>query len=106
NANTTAGSSSAVALTINKATPLVNATGGTFTYNGTAKASSGTATGGAGETLAVALSYAGTGSTSYGPTASAPSAAGTYTVTAFTAGDANNTTGSRSAVAFAINKAT
>ena len=91
--------------TVNQATPLVNATGGTFTYNGTAKASSGTATGGAGETLAVALSYAGTGSTSYGPTASAPSAAGTYTVTASTAGDANNTAGSSSAVALTINKA-
>jgi hypothetical protein len=105
-ANNTAGSSSAVALTINRATPVVNATGGTFPYNGTAKAGSGTATGGAGEPLAVALSYAGTGSTSYGPTNSAPSAAGTYTVTASTAGDANNTAGSSSAVALTINQAT
>jgi formylglycine-generating enzyme required for sulfatase activity len=104
-ANNTAGSSSAVALTINRATPVVNATGGTFPYNGTAQPGSGTATGGAGETLAVALSYAGTGSTSYGPTTNAPSAAGTYTVTASTAGDANNTAGSSSAVALTINKA-
>jgi formylglycine-generating enzyme required for sulfatase activity len=101
-ANNTAGSSSAVPLTINQATPLVNATGGTFTYNGTAQAGSGTATGGAGETLAVTLSYAGT---NYGPTASAPSAAGAYTVTASTAGDANNTAGSSSAVALTINQA-
>ena len=89
-------------MTINRATPVVNATGGTFPYNGTAKAGSGTATGGAGENLVVTLSYAGT---NYGPKASAPSAAGTYTVTASTAGDANNTAGSSSAVALTINKA-
>ena len=101
-ANNNSASSSATAFTIAKATPVVNATGGTFTYNGTAQAGSGTATGGAGETLAVTLSYAGT---NYGPTASAPSAAGTYTVTASTAGDANNTAGSSSAVALTINQA-
>jgi formylglycine-generating enzyme required for sulfatase activity len=104
-ANNTAGSSSAVALTINQATPVVNATGGTFPYDGTAQPGSGTATGGAGEPLAVTLIYAGTGSTRYGPTTNAPSAAGTYTVTASTAGDANNTAGSSSAVALTINKA-
>ena len=91
--------------TVLRATPVVNATGGIFPYDGTAKAGSGTATGGAGEPLAVALSYAGTGSTSYGPTTNAPSAAGTYTVTASTTGDANNTAGSSSAVALKINKA-
>src|SRR5208283_6006922 len=85
-ANNTSGSSAAVALTINQATPVVNATGGTFTYNGTPKAGSGTATGGASESLVVTLSYVGTGSTTYGPTAVAPSVAGTYTVTASTVG--------------------
>jgi len=101
-ANYNSASSSATPFSIGKATPVVNATGGTFPYNGTAKAGSGTAIGGAGETLAVALIYAGT---NYGPTASAPSAAGTYTVTASTAGDANNTAGSSSAVALTINQA-
>ena len=89
--------------TVNQATPVVNATGGTFVYDGTAKAGSGTATGGEGEILAVTLSYIGTGSTSYSPTAIAPSAVGTYTVTAHTVGDANNAPGSSLAVALTIN---
>jgi hypothetical protein len=88
---------------VNKATPVVIATGGNFTFDGTAEAGSGTATGGAGEALAVTLSYIGTGSTSYGPTAIAPSAVGTYTVTAHTVGDANNAPGSSLAVALTIN---
>ena len=89
--------------TVNQAAPVVNATGGTFVYNGTAKFGSGTATGGEGEILAVTLSYIGTGSTSYGPTAIAPSAVGTYTVTAHTVGNANNAPGSSLAVALTIN---
>ena len=89
--------------TVNQATPVVNVTGGTFVYDGTAKAGSGTATGGEGEILVVTLSYIGTGSTSYGPTAIAPSAVGTYTVTAHTVGDANNAPGSSLAVALTIN---
>ena len=93
-------------LTVNPATPTMGATGGTFSYDGTPKAGSGTATGGAGEVLAVTLGYNGTGSTAYGPTATAPSAAGTYTVTASTAGDANNAANSSSAVALTINPAT
>ena len=88
---------------INKANPVVGATGGTFTYDGSAHAGSGTATGGAGESLTpVTLSYSGTGGTTYGPTSTAPSAPGTYTVTASTVGDANNNSGSSSAAELTI----
>ena len=102
--NNNGGSSSPQSLTINKANAAVNATGGTFTYNGSAQAGSGSATGGAGETLTVTLSYSGTGATTYGPSATAPSLAGTYQVTATTAGDANNNGGTSSPSALTINK--
>ncbi|HEX7140719.1 MAG TPA: carboxypeptidase regulatory-like domain-containing protein, partial [Vicinamibacterales bacterium] len=103
-ANNTAGDSAPAAININKANPVVTATGGTFTYDGNAKAGSGTATGGGGESLTVTLTYNGTGATTYGPTATAPSLAGTYTVTAHTTGDANNNAGDSSATALTINK--
>ena len=75
---------------IAKATPIVTATGGTFTPTASAKTGSGTATGVGGANLTpVMLSYSGTGRTSYGPTATAPKSAGTYTVTASYAEDAN-----------------
>jgi hypothetical protein len=103
-ANNNAGDSAPAALTITKADPVVTATGGTFTYDGNPKAGSGSATGGAGESLTVTLTYNGTGSTTYGPSATAPSLAGTYTVTAHTAGDTNNNAGDSSATALTINK--
>ena len=102
--NNAAGDSAPAALTINKANPVVNATGGTFPYDGNSKAGSGTATGGAGESLTVTLTYNGTGSTTYGPSATAPSLAGTYTVTAHTNGDANNNAADSTAAALTINK--
>jgi hypothetical protein len=103
-ANNNAGDSAPAALTITKANPTVNATGGTFTYDGNPHAGSGSATGGGGEVLSVTLTYDGTGSTTFGPTSTAPSLAGTYTVTAHTAGDANNNAGDSSATALTINK--
>ena len=103
-ANNTAGDSAPAALTITKANPTITATGGTFTYDGNPHAGSGSATGGGGEVLSVTLTYNGTGSTTYGPTATAPSLAGTYTVTAHTTGDANNNSGDSSATALTINK--
>jgi hypothetical protein len=103
-ANNNAGDSAPAAITINKANPTINATGGTFTYDGNPHAGSGSATGGGGEVLSVTLTYNGTGSTTYGPSATAPSLAGTYTVTAHTAGDANNNAGDSSATALTINK--
>ena len=56
----------------------ITATGGTFTYDGSPHSGSGSATGSMGEVLSVTLSYAGIGATIYGPTATAPSNAGTY----------------------------
>jgi hypothetical protein len=96
-------------LTITKATPTVTATGGTFTYNGSAQAGGGSATGvgGAGDVLspAVTLSYSGTGTTTYGPTASAPTSVGTYAVTASFAGSTNYNAGSSTPAALTINAA-
>jgi hypothetical protein len=104
-ANNNAGDSAPAALTITKATPTINATGGTFTYDGNPHAGSGTATGGGGESLTIAsTTYNGTGSTTYGPSATAPSLAGTYTVTVHTNGDANNNAGDSSATPLTINK--
>ena len=103
-ANNLPGDSTPAALTITMATPTVTATGGTFTYDGNPHAGSGSATGGGGETLTFTLSYSGTGSTTYGPSATAPSLAGTYTVTAHTPGDANNNAGDSSPTALTINK--
>jgi MBG domain (YGX type)/Bacterial Ig-like domain (group 3)/Carboxypeptidase regulatory-like domain len=94
-----------VSININKANPTVSATGGTFTYDGSPHAGSGSATGGAGESLTVTLSYSGTGSTTYGPLATAPTNAGTYQVVAHTNGDSNNNSGDSSPAALTINKA-
>src|SRR5205823_1040029 len=86
--------SAAATVTINKATPTVSVTGGTFTYDGASHAASGFAygVGGVADVLspAVTFSYVGTGTTSYGPSATAPSNAGTYQVTATLAGNTNH----------------
>lgn len=84
-----------VSLTVLQATPGVSVTGGTFTYDATPKAATGFAygIGGVGDVLspAVTFSYVGIGATSYGPTATAPTAAGTYKATATFAGNTNYT---------------
>jgi len=104
-ANNNSGDSAPASLTITMANPIVTATGGTFTYDGNPHAGSGSATGGGGESLTIAsLTYNGTGSTTYGPSTTAPSLAGTYTVTAHTNGDANNNPGDSAATALTINK--
>jgi len=97
--------STAATLTVNKANPTVSATGGTFTFDGNPHAGSGSATGAFGESLTVTLSYTGTGSTTYGPTATAPTNAGTYQVVAHTNGDANNNSGDSTPAVLTINKA-
>src|SRR5262249_29878566 len=51
------------------------------------------------------FSYVGTGATTYGPSASAPSEVGTYSVTATWPGDANHTGSSGAATAFSITNA-
>jgi predicted RNA-binding protein len=92
--------------TITKATASVSANGGNFTYDGAAHGGTGSATGGRGELLPVTLSYAGTGTTVYGPTATAPINAGTYSVVASTSGDSNNIGDTSTPAPLTIGKAT
>jgi len=105
-ANNTAGDSTPTALTITKFNPLMAAFGGTFTYNGSPRAGSGQALGGAGEALPVTLSYQGISGTIYGPSATPPTNVGVYLVTAHTVGDANNNAEDSLPNALRINKAT
>ncbi len=93
-------------LGVQKGTPIVTATGGTFTYNGQPQAGSGSAAGAGGTNLApVTLSYIGTGGTTYGPTSSAPTNAGAYTVTASFAGNTDYNPGNSTPTAFTITQA-
>jgi hypothetical protein len=88
-------------LTIDKATPTVTATGGTFTYApNTPRAGTGSATGIGGAALPFTLSYTEGATVLPG----APMDAGSYTVTATFAGDLNYNTASASD-AITINKA-
>jgi len=57
-----------------------------------------------GSTGAVTYSYSGTGSTSYGPSSTRPSAVGTYQVIASVAADATYTAANSDAFTFSINK--
>ena len=108
NSNYSSASNTAT-ITITQATPTVSVTGGSFTYNGSPHAASGLAygVGGTGDVLgpAVTFSYVGTGTTTYGPTATAPTNAGTYQATASFAGNSNYTSASNAA-ALTIDKAT
>ena len=90
--------------TIAKADPIVTATGGTFTYDGSPHAGSGTATGVKGESLTpVNVAY----KDSIGNLlTSAPVNAGTYSVAARFAGDNNYNQKQSAAVPLIINKAT
>ncbi len=100
NANYTANNATGT-LVISQATPTVSVTGGTFEFDGNPKPGSGFAYGVGGVTdvitPAVAFSYAGTGSTTYGPTQVAPSTLGTYSVTATYVGNTNYLNGTSSA---------
>ncbi|WP_152616914.1 T9SS type A sorting domain-containing protein [Flavihumibacter solisilvae] len=105
-----AGSINSVAKTstliIGKATPVVTAIGGTSAYNGSPQTGSGSATGISSESLSpVQLMYNGTGSTTYGPVTTAPTNAGTYTVTASFAGNTNYFGATSNAIALTISKA-
>ncbi len=95
--------SGTVADAISQATPVVTVTVGSYTYTGAAQGPS------SAPTLpvssgAVTWSYAGVAPTAYGPSATPPTAAGSYTGTATVAADSNNTQSSGSA-GFTINKA-
>ena len=90
-------------ITVLQATSTVSVTDNGGTYNGSPFAASGTVTGAGGlNTTPTSFSYVGTGSTTYPATFVAPTNAGTYTVTASYAGDANHTGGSSVAVPFTI----
>jgi hypothetical protein len=92
------------AITISKANTTITATGTTsFTYTGAVQGpTTSTVTGSTG---AVTYSYSNTGGTTYGPSATRPTNAGTYQVIASVAADANYNSASSSALAFTINKA-
>ena len=78
--------------TINRATPIVTVTGGTFTYDGNPHGATVTVTGvgGAPVSGSTTLNYAGVPPTSYGPSTSAPTDAGTYQArSVFTSSDPN-----------------
>jgi len=97
-------SSSATAFTIAKATPTVTVTGTTsFTYNGSPQGPA-SATVSPTDTGTVTWRYVGTGGTSYGPSATPPTGAGSYTATASVTSDGNNNAASSSATAFTIGK--
>src|SRR5258706_261594 len=107
NGNYNAKSSTPAALTINKADPAVSATGGTFTYDTTPHAGSGSATGVGtdGALSPVTFSYVGVSGTVYPTSASAPVNAGSYTLTASFAGNGNYNAKSSTPAALTINKA-
>ena len=87
-------------LVVNKATPTVTATGGTFTYDNQPHAGSGTATGVFGESLTpVTLTYDGSSSTP-------PTAGGAHTVRASFAGSANYLAAQSADAVLTINRAT
>ena len=85
------GSTSSTPFTLNKAAVTVAMTGASLVYDGAPHALSATVSGpnGAVTSPAPTYSYAGTGGTTYGPSATAPRNVGTYQVTATFAGDAD-----------------
>ena len=86
------------------ATPTITITPGIYTYSAGAQGPLVADVSKGGSTGAVTLSYAGTGGTTYGPSATPPTNAGSYTVTASVAADANYNAASSSATAFNIAK--
>jgi hypothetical protein len=96
NYNPASGGSASIVIT--KAAPTVNATGGTFTYDGDPHPATGSATGVDGEDLgAVSFTYNGAGDT--------PINAGGYAVIATFAGNDNYSPGSNALAQIVINKA-
>jgi len=98
--------SAALSQTVNQATPVVTVTVGSYTYNGSAQGPNTATTGGS--TGTVTYSYSGTsyGSVPYGPSEIRPTKAGTYSVTATVAADANYNEASSAPTAFTISRAT
>ncbi len=86
-----------------RTTPTVTPTVGTYTYNGSAQGPNAATNTGTGTSYT--FSYAGTGGTTYGPSSTQPTNAGTYTVTVTVAANANFNAASSSATAFTIAQA-
>jgi hypothetical protein len=97
-----AASSSPTAFTIDMATPTVTVTAGIYAYNGSAQGPNAVTFSPPGDTGTVTWSYIGTGSTSYGPSSTLPTAVGTYTAKASVTADSNNNAASSSDTAFTI----
>ena len=89
--------------TIDKAGSSVSPTVGTYTYSAAPQGPNSASH--SGSTGAITFSYLGTGSTSYGPLATLPTVAGTYSVTAILAADTYYASAISSAVDFTIAQA-
>lgn len=89
-----------------KLTPTITVTPGSYTYTGSIQGPGVNEVNKGGSTGGVTLSYAGTGSTSYGSSATPPVNAGTYTLTATVAADSTYNQASSAPTAFTISKAT
>ena len=89
-----------------KLTPTITVTPGSYTYTGSIQGPGVNEVSTGGSTGGVTLSYAGTGSTSYGSSATPPINAGTYTLTATVAADSTYNQASSLPTAFTIAKAT
>jgi autotransporter-associated beta strand protein len=89
-----------------KLTPTITVTPGSYTYTGSIQGPGVNEVNKGGSTGGVTLSYAGTGSTTYGTSATPPINAGTYTLTATVATDSTYNEASSLPTAFTIAKAT
>jgi hypothetical protein len=107
NGNYTSNGTANGTLTITTATPVLSATCTGGVYNNTPYACSGSATGVTTVGGSFAFSYTGTGATIYGPSAAAPTAAGTYSaVGTFTSTNSNYTSGGTATGTLTITPAT
>jgi gliding motility-associated-like protein len=105
NENYKSATSDPFSFTITKENSTIFAIGDkNYTYKGSAQGPSNT-TGVTGSTGAISFSYQGTGSTSYGPSATAPANSGTYQVIATVASDVNYNAASSPIFEFTITKA-
>ncbi|NDI17756.1 MAG: hypothetical protein EBY83_07325, partial [Verrucomicrobia bacterium] len=93
-------------LEVVKTTPTITVTPGSYTYTGSIQGPGVNEVNKGGSTGGVTLSYAGTGSTTYGSSATPPINAGTYTLTATVAADSTYNEASSTPTAFTIAKAT
>lgn len=87
-----------------KTTPTVTVSVGSYTYDGAVKGPVSVDVSTGGSSGAITMSYVGTGGTSYGSSATRPTAAGTYTATASVAATTTHNAASSAATAFTISQ--